>query len=165
MKKVILVRHAKSSWKDSEQRDIDRPLNQRGKRDAPMMGARLATRGVRPGRMISSPAKRARRTAQAIAAELDHDASAIAIDDRIYHGGTRDLLDIMREQDDSLDCIMIFAHNPDVTEFANLLDRGFILNVPTCGVLEIDFDVARWEEIGDGTCVRLEFDYPKNTAT
>jgi phosphohistidine phosphatase len=165
MKTVILVRHAKSSWKRPELSDLERPLNKRGQRDAPMMGQRLAARGVQPELLITSPATRARLTAAAIAAALGYDESALRVDERIYHGGAHDILTLVRELDDTLQRVMIFGHNPDLTELANSFDRGAIDNVPTCGVVELDFDVELWSEIDATNCVRLAFDYPKRTAT
>jgi phosphohistidine phosphatase len=161
MKTVILVRHAKSSWSDSSLSDRDRPLNKRGKRDAPMMGGRLAARDLRPDRMITSPATRARLTALAFADALDFDEDQMVIDDRIYHGGVEDIWEIIREQSDGLRRVMIFGHNPDLTDFVNGLGCEFILNVPTCGVVELRFDADSWSEVGHGCPVDMDFDYPK----
>jgi phosphohistidine phosphatase len=159
MKTVILVRHGKSSWKDSSLRDRDRPLNKRGKRDAPLMGGRVAARGLRPDRMITSPAKRARRTARAFAEALN--LEAFDIDDRIYEGTEIDLLALIREQDDAQSTVMIVGHNPVLTNVVNQLVPEPILNVPTCGVVMVDFDVVSWSEVGHGVAAHVHFDYPK----
>src|SRR5437899_11500650 len=97
MKTLFLVRHAKSSWDDTALPDKDRPLNDRGKRDAPKMGERLAKRGVTPDLILSSPAKRALETAQIIAKKLDYKLADIVVDERLYATGADDLLDVIRK--------------------------------------------------------------------
>ena len=86
MKTLFLIRHAKSSWDDTALPDKDRPLNDRGKRDAPKMGKRLAKRDVKPDLILSSPAKRALTTAEIIAKKLDYKLKDIVVDDRLYAG-------------------------------------------------------------------------------
>jgi phosphohistidine phosphatase len=161
MKIVTLVRHAKSSWSDSTLPDIDRPLNKRGKRDAPRMAVRVAGRGARPDLLVSSPARRARKTAAAFAEALGVDHDAIRIDERVYHGDADDLLGILREQPDAIDHLMLFGHNPDLTDLVNRFDCAPIGNVPTCGVVELRLDVDRWADVDVTVPVVMDFDYPK----
>lgn len=163
MKTLFLVRHAKSSWKDPTLADHDRPLNKRGKRDAPRMGKRLADRQVRPDVMLTSPAVRARRTAEKISAEIGFPAAEIVVDESIYHGGTTGLLAVIRGLDEGAATAMIFGHNPAMTDLVNYLAHTTIDNVPTCGVAEIRFYVESWSDVVSGGGELADFDYPKRT--
>ena len=120
MKILILVRHAKSSWKNAYLLDIDRPLNKRGQRDAPVMGKRLAERDSTPDFLISSPATRALTTAEIIAQEIEYPVEDIVVDERIYGADVDDWLEIVQDLDDGWDCVMCFGHNPGITDFFNL---------------------------------------------
>jgi phosphohistidine phosphatase len=159
MKTLTVVRHAKSSWKDPALRDIERPLNRRGKRDAPEMGARLAARALIPDLMLASPAKRARLTAEAVARELHYPVSDIRLDERIYGADVDGLMNVVWGLDDRFDHVMLFGHNPGLTEFVNTITVARIDNVPTCGVAELQFNVQRWVDCRDATLAA--FDYPK----
>src|SRR5206468_6352752 len=97
MKTIFLIRHAKSSWDDTTLPDKDRPFNDRGKRDAPKMGKRLAKRNVVPNLILSSPAKRALKTAQIIATKLDYKLGDIVVDERLYATGADELLHVIRK--------------------------------------------------------------------
>lgn len=161
MKKLILVRHAKSSWKDPELIDHERPLNKRGKRDAPVMGERLAKRKIAVDVIVSSTAKRALTTAREIAKKLDYPKDKIEQDKRIYESYPSELLEVIHGWDDSRECVMMFGHNPGFTELANQLGTDFIDNVPTCGVVELFFDVKSWKRVGKTKAAKMRFDYPK----
>ena len=117
---LFLVRHAKSSWDDVALPDEERPLADRGKRDAPMMGKRLAKRQVKPDLILSSPARRALSTAEIIAKELNFRAEDIVVDERLYATEADMLLGVIGELSDKLTCVMLFGHNP---EFADLAQR------------------------------------------
>jgi phosphohistidine phosphatase len=138
MKTLFLVRHAKSSWDDPALPDKDRPLNDRGKRDAPKMGERLAKRDVRPDLILSSPAMRALTTAQIIAKKLDYKRKDIVVDDRLYGVEPDDLLDVIHKLGDKLERVMLFGHNPELTELAHRLSSQ-ITHMPTCAVAEFTF--------------------------
>jgi phosphohistidine phosphatase len=155
------VRHAKSSWKDPTLDDFDRPLKKRGKRDAPRMGERLAARGVRPDRIVSSPARRARDTAAAVAAELGWDEGAIELDERIYGASVIALLEIVRDLDDDDAHVMLVGHNPGLTDLANVLTGEEIENVPTAGVVDVTFTAESWRDVAPGGGALVDFDYPK----
>ncbi|UCD25855.1 MAG: histidine phosphatase family protein [Gemmatimonadota bacterium] len=161
MKTLSLVRHAKSSWKDRTLADHDRPLNKRGKRDAPRMGRRLAKSGVRPDLIVTSTAVRARLTAETIATEIGYPVAHIMMDQEIYHAGTNGLLDLIRSLGDANDHVMLFGHNPDITELVNCLTDTYLENVPTCGIAHIRFDTNSWTNVGSVAAELLEFDYPK----
>src|SRR5450631_3680242 len=112
MKTLILVRHAKSSWEDAALPDKERPLNERGKRDAPDMGKRLAKRDVKPELILSSPARRAFATAKIIAKSLGYKLKNIVVDDRLYPGAADEILNSIHRLDKQLDRVMIVGHNP-----------------------------------------------------
>jgi phosphohistidine phosphatase len=161
MKTLTLVRHAKSSWKEMTLSDRLRPLNKRGKADAPEMGERLARRGVKVDRMISSPAKRALKTARIMAEKLGYPREEIVEDERVYPGNPRALLSVIRSLDTKLKHVMLFGHNPGLTELANMLGAEDIDNVPTCGTVEMRFNINGWKEVGRVKGAKIFFDYPK----
>lgn len=144
MKNLILVRHAKSSWDDPSLPDRDRPLSTRGKRDAPAMGRLLKARGLQADLMVSSPAKRARKTAIRIAKALGYPKERIDIDERLYLEGVGALVKLISALDDRYQRVMLFGHNPEFTELANRLTGTEIANIPTCGVVSIIFDSDTW---------------------
>ncbi len=162
MKTLFLVRHAKSSWNDAALPDKDRPLNDRGRRDAPKMGERLAKRDVKPDLILSSPAMRALETAEIIAKKLDYRRKDIVVDDRLYAVGADDLLDVIHELDDKLERVMLFGHNPELTELAHRLSNK-ITDMPTCAVAEFAFDAKSWSSIGKGKPARVTLDSPKKS--
>ena len=158
MKKLFIVRHAKSSWDFPELDDYDRPLNKRGKKNAPEMGQRLAKKNVRPDKMISSPAKRAAGTARRIAEEISFPVKKIAKEPLMYHGSTRNMLSVIQGVEDDVNTLMIFGHNPGLTDLTNYISDSDIYNIPTCG---IDFDVTSWQDVSQDTGKLVSFDYPK----
>lgn len=160
-KVLFLVRHAKSSWKDPSLADRDRPLNKRGKRDAPRMGKRLAKRAVRPELVVSSPAVRALTTAQLIAGELRFKGADVVVDEQVYGGGPHELIEVIRGFDNRFDRVMLVGHNPALTELVNLLTDSETENVPTCGVAVLGCDTECWVDVGKERAELLEFDYPK----
>jgi phosphohistidine phosphatase len=160
MKLLTLIRHAKSSWKDIELADHERPLNKRGKRDAPEMGHRLAAIDFAPDLVISSHARRARSTAKTIIAELRL-APKLRIEPRVYLSGTNELLQLIHELDEELHHVALVGHNPDFTDLSSILGRADIENVPTCGVVRLELDVATWREVDRGCGRLIDFDYPK----
>jgi len=160
MKTLFLVRHAKSSWDESGLSDRDRPLAERGERDAPEMARRLARRGVNPDLILSSPAHRALATAKIIAEALDYKRKNIDIDDRLYPGRVSELLRMIRALDDKLECVMLFGHNPALAELAHHLSHA-ITRMPTCAVVELGLDATSWSEIDSTTLARVSLDYPK----
>jgi len=162
MKTIILARHAKSSWKDPGLDDFDRPLNKRGKRNAPFMGQKLKEGNILPDLILSSPAKRARKTAAIIARAIGYPKKKIVLNPDMYHCGGWHLFEMMRNQDDKNDTIMIFGHNHGFNDFADmLLERNPIYNIPTTGIYCIRFNVDKWKEIQEGKGESVFFDYPK----
>lgn len=163
MKRLTLVRHAKSDWSLAGQADWDRPLNKRGQRDAPEMARRLRSRRLKPDLILTSPAVRAVSTAAVMARELKVPAAQLLQDERLYLATPADLLTVVRERGGEARHIMVFGHNPGMTECANRLSAGdHIDNLPTCGVFTAKFAVESWTELDWGGGQDAEFDYPKN---
>ncbi len=163
MKYLFLVRHAKSSWDFPELPDFDRPLNKRGKRDAPEMGIRLASRKLELDAVISSPANRALTTARIIAEELDFPVKNIRENSDVYHASGSTLVDTIRDLPNELKSVMLVGHNPGFTDLSNFLKESdyYIGNVPTCGVVAIEFALNRWSDVSKHCGRLLFFDYPK----
>lgn len=159
MKTLLLIRHAKSSWDVPSLVDEARPLSERGKRDAPEMGRRLERRGIHPDLILSSPAVRARTTAELIARELDADETLV-VDHRLYATSADGLLDVIRAQDDTVDCLLVVGHNPEMDTLAR---RFSPLTPPmsTCAVLELHFGVEDWAAIQAGALLNKRYDAPK----
>jgi phosphohistidine phosphatase len=162
MKRLTLVRHAKSSRKDPLLEDIDRPLSKRGEENAPLMGKRLAKKEVMPDLLLTSPAKRAVKTARIIAGKLGFAKDKIEKVDAIYEASPETLLGILRGLGDECDHVMLFGHNPGFTDLNNVVNSTKIDNIPTCGVVCIDFDLSSWSELAEGQGTLVFFDYPKN---
>jgi phosphohistidine phosphatase len=162
MKKLFLIRHAKSSWDDPAMADENRPLNKRGKKDAPLMGNILHQQGILPDLIISSPAKRAYSTAKKIAKELQYPKKNIQTVDRLYHSSADTLLEIIRSQPQAIQTLMLFAHNPGLTDLVALLCDNQIENIPTTGVVCIQFHTDLWTEAGKSNGQFVSMDFPKN---
>ena len=162
MKTRFLIRHAKSSWDDTALPDKDRPLSDRGKRDAPKMGKRLAKRDVKPDLILSSPARRALTTAEIIAKKLDYKRKNIVVEDRLYSSAVDDLLNVVQKLDDKVERVMLFGHNPELTEFAHRLSNE-ISHMPTCAVAEFMFRAKSWSNIGKAKLARLSKEIEKQS--
>lgn len=147
MKTLLLTRHAKSSWDDPALPDFDRPLNKRGKHDAPRMGKWLAKQDIIPSRIISSPARRARNTAKVFAKALAFPVEKIRYEDSLYGADCQQLLMLIRQISDHHDRILLVGHNPGITDAVNNLTDADVANVPTCGVAVIEFTANSWEEV------------------
>tara|TARA_R110002167_G_scaffold6277_8_gene29103 strand:+ start:51900 stop:52394 length:495 start_codon:yes stop_codon:yes gene_type:complete len=162
MKTLYLLRHAKSSWAIPGQKDYDRPLNDRGLRDAPEMGMRMRERGHAVDLVVSSPAERALSTAHVICDELGLDPDDILQDRQIYIAGSAKLLQLISGFDESKQSALLVAHNPALTDLANELARASIDNIPTCGLVSIALPIEYWAEVLPGIGKVLDFDFPKN---
>ena len=161
MKTLVLVRHAKSSWKNPDLTDRERPLNDRGKRDAPFMGKLLGEKGVTPDLIITSPANRAMSTARIIARELRYPADDIAVIESLYMGDTEEFLRILHDLNDSHGAVMIVGHNPEITIFTSFITGDHIDNMPTCGIVCADFAIDEWKAVSRGNGEMRFFEYPK----
>ncbi|HEU5223323.1 MAG TPA: histidine phosphatase family protein [Candidatus Lumbricidophila sp.] len=156
MKTLVLVRHAKSDWGHPGLADHDRPLADRGIRDAPRMATRLAKRGTHPEWIVSSTALRAVQTAELFAQALGVDQDSISFERRLYAADPEDIVDVIREFDDHFDVVMVVGHNPEFTELATRF-AGRDEQLSTCAVVECRFDVGTWAEVGRGAAdVRVD---------
>jgi phosphohistidine phosphatase len=160
MKTLILVRHAKSSWDDATLADKDRPLNDRGKRDAPKMAKRLAKRDVKVHLILSSPAKRAIKTARVFSDELDYKRKDIVIDERLYPGTVNDLFELIHKLHKKMKRVALVGHDPALSKLAQALSSD-ITHMPTCAVAEFRFDAESWPDVGKATLATVAFDFPK----
>jgi phosphohistidine phosphatase len=161
MSTLVVVRHAKSSWKEPLQSDRDRPLNKRGKRDAPFLARCLAERLGRPDLIVSSPALRARTTAAAFATASGYEPEKIALEERVYEASVPDLLEVVRQLPDTAQLVFLFGHNPGMTDLVNVVSSARLDNLPTCGLAEFRSE-APWARFGETTPELVAFDYPKN---
>jgi len=161
MKNLIVIRHAKSDWDQPSLADIDRPLNNRGRQDAPLMGSALKFRGLEPDLIVSSPAKRALETAGLIAEAVGYDGEAIAVRDGIYMQGTEVLIEAIRSLEDACSRVYLIGHNPCLTELVARLAGESIGHVPTCGTVSIEFAVDSWAHVMEGSGRLAFFDDPK----
>jgi phosphohistidine phosphatase len=161
MKNLVLLRHAKSSWKDQAREDFDRPLNKRGRQDAPRMGQRLAMLGERPDMILASPARRARKTAELIAAAWNYEKSAIRFDPVIYEAEVATLVELVRHLDNAWQDVMLVGHNPGLTDLANVLAPCRLDNIVTCGVVKLAFEVGSWQDVRLNCGRLLYYDYPR----
>ncbi|WP_276503941.1 SixA phosphatase family protein [Terrimonas pollutisoli] len=161
MKTLILVRHAKSSWDDFSINDIDRPLNDRGKKDAPAMAKRLRDKDIKIDAFISSPAKRARKTAEAFAKEYKEEKQNIAFFDELYLASPSTFFDVISKTDDQFKTIAVFSHNDGITSFANMLTSTRIDNIPTSGVFAVKIKTKHWADFEKAEKEFWFFDSPK----
>ncbi len=161
MKNIILIRHAKSSWKNLELADHDRPLNKRGKRDAPLMGEHLKQKAIKPDLILSSPAKRAMKTAGIISKNIGFPINQIEEREEIYGASHSTLTAIIQQIEDRFETVILFGHNPALTQLTLFLTHHSIDNIPTCGVVSVTFEILNWEEVSEGKGNVDFFEYPK----
>lgn len=145
MKKLLLLRHAKSSWGDSSLSDVERPLNERGLKAAPLMGRVLAERSVHPSLVLCSPAVRTQRTAELVlrAANLD---VPVNLDERIYAATHARLLKMLAETDDRHEAVLLIGHNPGLEDLLAHF-TGEERTVPTASLAALTLDVDAWDQI------------------
>jgi phosphohistidine phosphatase len=166
LKRLTLVRHGKSDWSLPGQQDWDRVLNKRGQQDAPEMARRLRSRKLKPDLILASPAVRALSTASIMARELKVSPEQIAADERLYLADPEQIRTVVRELGGDVKHVMVFGHNPGITECANRLSAGEqIDNMPTCAVFTACFAVEDWSTLEWSTGQNAEFDYPRNLAS
>lgn len=162
MRTLYLVRHAKSSWGNPGLRDHDRPLNDRGLHDAPKMAQMLASQGVVPDLLVSSPAKRALTTALFFAEAFNIEPREVQKDPNIYEAFPQEILRIISELPESAKTVLLFGHNPTFTEVANrFAEDDFIENVPTCGVVKITSSADSWKAFYEGNSKIAACYFPK----
>ena len=161
MKTVYLVRHAKSSWSDLSLDDFERPLNKRGKRDAPFMSKMLRGLGVPVDAIVTSPARRALTTAEHFRDEFGLPDEHFIRDKNLYHAYSGEILRIINGISDAYQTVLVFGHNPGFTELANAFAHDYLPNVPTCGIVKLESTAEEWKDFSQKNTRRRGFYYPK----
>lgn len=162
MKKLLLIRHAKSDWGNFQLADFDRPLNQRGERNALEMAQSLYDKGIIPQKIVASPAKRAITTARLIAENMGINPASIIENLAIYEAPYTAILNVINELDDKDDFIAIVGHNPGLTHLAIKLCNLDTADIPTCGVVLLSFPFDSWKMISSDTGEKILYDFPKS---
>ncbi len=161
-KTLLVIRHAKSSWDISSLNDFERPLNDRGKKDAPMMAKRLIEKNIDIDAFVSSPAKRARKTAELFCNTYNKDDDFVIFMSMLYHAPMEVFYEVIDQLDDKFSTVAIFSHNPGITEFVNTLIESVQLdNMPTCGIFAVQIQCDKWKDFKKSKKDFLFFDYPK----
>jgi phosphohistidine phosphatase len=162
LKTIILVRHAKSSWDDLSLKDEDRPLNSRGKKDAPKMAKRLLKKKIDIDAFISSPAKRAKETAEYFAKAYGIKKKHVILAPELYMADDNDFTNVIRNAPPETNSIAIFSHNEGITRFANTLSETKIDNMPTSSFFAVKAHIHEWTEFRPEGNEFYFFDYPKS---
>ena len=161
MKTIYILRHCKSAWDNPSLSDIERPLNSRGKKDAPLMAEVMKRMDFLPQLVILSPSVRTRLTVAPIIEMFKISKDQIAIESLLYHGGPDDFEQIIQRLDDDIDNALLVGHNPGITYIANKCLGKHIDNVPTGGLLKIYSDVKEWRDFEFSKSKLKKFLYPK----
>ena len=161
MKSVLIVRHAKSSWDNVLQKDFDRPLNERGHKDAPAMAKRLLDKKINIDAFIASPALRAYTTAGYFAKLYGKKEQEVITIPQLYEAAALVFYNVISKTSDALDNIAIFSHNPGITDFVNSLTNTRIDDMPTCGIFAVHADIEHWKDFESAKKTFWFFDYPK----
>jgi phosphohistidine phosphatase len=166
MKELTLIRHAKSDWGNEYLKDIDRHLNERGYSDAYHLSDWYFNNHESPDLILSSTATRALNTSLIFARALNFDMKNFVLDKTIYESSVTNLFSIIKKQADSKNSIMLFGHNPTITDVFNELCKGdFIDNIPTCGIVKINFNTSSWKEISEENSKLNFYKFPKDYKT
>ena len=160
MKELHLIRHAKSESSAEYAQDIERPLCDKGRRDAQLIASRLVDSGIRIDLLCTSPAVRARTTA-AVMTDVLAQSYEIRVEEVLYSEGEAAIHEFIKTVDDRITSLAIVSHNPDMTRLANLLGDKRIESMPTCSVISIEFDTVSWSKIEIGSGRNTRFEYPK----
>ncbi len=153
MKTLLILRHAKSSWDNAYLADHDRPLNARGKADAPRMGRLLAQEDLTPQVIYSSSAERALATAEAVALACGYE-DALAVRRSLYHADPLDYLEVLQSAPETAQCVMVVGHNPGLEELVEAL-TGTAAQMPTAALAQVELPVAQWRDVNEETLGRL----------
>jgi phosphohistidine phosphatase len=164
MRRITLLRHAKSDWNNPSLNDFDRPLNQRGERDTALIGQRLKNNGVRPSLILCSDAKRAITTARKIAQEIAYPGEFIQPVNELYLASPATIIEVLSREGEEYNNIMLIAHNPGLTDLANIICDTKTDNIPTCGVYAVDVDIDAWADLKNTQGTLNYFEHPKKQA-
>ncbi|MDZ7844803.1 MAG: histidine phosphatase family protein [Anaerolineales bacterium] len=162
MKTLVLIRHAKSSWSEPGLKDHDRPLTKKGKKAARRVGAALVDWGIELDRMLTSTAVRTLSTAELIGEGIGFPLDEIIRDENLYQSAAGELLDIIQDQEDDLEGLMLIGHNPGMTDLVSRLSDLDLDNMPTSGVVVLQYDRERWSEIRRAAPVRVQYFNPRD---
>ena len=162
MKTLLIIRHAKSD-QSFFGNDFERPLNDRGKKDAPVIAKRLVDRNIAIDAFVASPAKRAKKTAELFCDTYKKNEEDIIFISALYHAPADVFYEVIKQLDDNFNTVAIFAHNPGISYFVNgLVADVRIDNMPTCAVFAIQSGISSWKDFKKEKKEFLFFDYPKN---
>ncbi len=161
MKTLILMRHAKSSWDHPSLKDLERPLNNRGERDAPLMGSHFTAWGLNPDLLVSSPALRARQTALGVARAIGYPEATLRIAPALYEQGVPGILSVIHALPETLGSVCLFGHNPDISEAVGRLGGEPVSHLPTGALVSLIFAVDDWAAVMPGVGRINRFEYPK----
>lgn len=161
MRELHLIRHAKSSWDDPRLPDYGRPLNSRGVNDASKMATVFAAALTSPAMLITSPAKRAWQTAITFARALHVPDRLIYREPAIYEASVQELFEVISGLNDDVMLVLLFGHNPGLSELANRLAKCPFSTLPTCGIASVALDISHWRDIRPGSGRLLAYRYPK----
>jgi phosphohistidine phosphatase len=164
LKTIIATRHAKSSWANMGQQDFDRPLNERGLRDAPIMSARLLHKNIEINGMLTSTALRAKTTCALIANAIGFETNKILFSDRLYHAPPTIITDVLAETDDDITTLLFVCHNNGLTHWINQQAGTVLEHLPTCGMVAFAIETLQWSHIATAKKTLLFYDYPKLNA-
>lgn len=161
-KNLLLIRHAKSDWGNAGLSDFDRPLNERGKKNAPAMAQRLINNQIAIDAFVASPAKRAAKTATYFADAYGVKKENIIWVDELYLASASTFFNVISNINNQFQTVAIFSHNNGITDFANQLTNTRIDNIPTCGIFALKANTDNWAAFATALKSFLFFDYPKS---
>jgi phosphohistidine phosphatase len=161
MKTLLLIRHAKSGWNDPSLSDFDRTLTERGKSDAKMMAKRVKEKSIEIDLFVSSPAKRAKKTAKIFMKGYEEKKKNLFLAPTLYEGSVKDFYETIKSVDDKEKVVAVFAHNPGITEFVNSLNCSRVNNMPTSAIVALKINTKHWRDFQEAEKEFLFFNYPK----
>jgi phosphohistidine phosphatase len=161
-KTLFVLRHAKSSWDETDKRDIDRPLNSRGINNAHNLANALRDELIIIDAVVSSPANRAIHTSIIFCQVAELPLEIIQLNEKLYDTNEDEVERIVRAFSDDINSVMIVGHNPAFTYFANRYALKSIKNIPTSGIVKLEFEVNSWNDISRSNVKSSSFDFPKN---
>ncbi len=161
MKTLILIRHAKSDWGFEGLEDIDRPLNERGYRDAETMRHFLVNKIPKIDHILASPAVRTYATAAMFARKYGYDAKDINLQVGIYHSPMPNYLEAIHQLSDAHEVVLVFGHNPGITDLCCHISDHEFENVATCGIVALQFDIENWQSVTEHSGALLFYEFPK----
>ncbi|GAB2457707.1 phosphoglycerate mutase [Hymenobacter qilianensis] len=162
MKTLYLMRHAKSSWNFDDLSDRERPLNGRGRTDAPAMGEALAKRHIQLDLLVSSPAVRALSTAALVASVLKYPHEKIQVVEKIYQADVNDLMRVVHELPNEATSVLLVGHNNTITDFANLLSPSQIPEMTTAAIVCLRFNTDHWAHVDRTNSEYYFYDHPRD---